>query len=166
MFYKGKVYVVGENGRLAYCDVSPTTALTVIPYAYSFKGKNIYLMESRDELYFVARHTIRQETVRFGVLKFEFGDRWTLSPIGDLNDHVFFVGRNQSVCLATEDLNGFDGNCIYYVEQYQVDGYLNDIEPAILRYRFDHDDIECLQRMNRFFFVPPQSQWITRSVTL
>jgi len=173
MFYKGNIYVVRQNGRLAYCDLSHSTTLSVIPYIRILQGQKFYFVESCGGLYLVTRHMLfdgfpfRARTVGFGVFRIELGDRWKLFPVDDMKDCVLFVGPNQSICLATKDLNGFDGNCIYFVEDYAVDGYVCDIEPKICKYRLDEDNIEELQHdVNRFFFGSPESQWIIPSVTV
>lgn len=171
IFYKRKIYVIGRNGRLRYCDVSPCATLTEVPYVHILRGEKMYLVESSGDLYLVTRHVgsslFRMRTRGFGVFKFVTGgDRWNLLPVVDMKDHVLFVGPFQSVCLDIKDLNGIDGNCIYYVEEYPVDRDVGDIEPKMCKYRLDDDTIEQLQHANRYCFGSPKSLWIIPSVTL
>lgn len=174
IFYEEKIYVVGKNGRLAYCNLTPSATLTVIPDIRILHGEKIYLIESCGSLYLVSRDMVvdgfpfRKRTVGFGVFKLLYlSDRWRLFPVDDMKDHMLFVGPNQSASLPTGGLDRFDRNCIYFVEDYQVDGYIGDIEIKICKYRLEDDSIELLQHVvNRVFFVSPESQWITPSVTL
>ncbi|KAK7360272.1 hypothetical protein VNO77_02255 [Canavalia gladiata] len=146
--FKGQFYVTDKWGTISWID---TSSLKLVQFAPPLcgVGNKKHLVESCGSLYVVDRFYESEPRRRnyvgrpdrdavvdyFRVYKLD-EDWGTWVDVKNLRDRAFILGNRCSFSVSAKDLNGYQGNCIYFTDAFDVRVYDLD-DRSILTIDFD-----------------------------
>ena len=147
--FKGQFYVTDRWGTISWIDVSTLRLIQFSPPLCGFGNKK-HLVESCGSLYVVDRYYESSEDMGrnyvgrrynrdtdvecFKVYKLdeEWG-KWV--DVKNLRDRAFILSNSCNFSVSTKDLIGYQGNCIYFRDTYDVRMYnLDDHRITIVNF--------------------------------
>ncbi|CAK8561895.1 unnamed protein product [Lathyrus sativus] len=135
--FKGQFYVTDKWGTISWIDVCSLKLIEFSPPLCGFGNKK-HLVESCGSLYVVDRYYESSESMRrnnvgrrrnrgavvecFKVYKLdeEWG-KWV--DVESLRDRAFILSNSCNFSVSVEDLIGYQGNCIYFRDTFDVRMY-------------------------------------------
>jgi hypothetical protein len=135
--FKGQFYVTDKWGTISWIDVCSLKLIQFSPPLCGFGNKK-HLVESCGSLYVVDRYYESNEGIRrnyvgrrrdreavvecFKVYKLdeEWG-KWV--DVKNLKDRAFILSKSCNFSVSTKELIGYEGNCIYFRDAFDVRMY-------------------------------------------
>ncbi|OIV93556.1 hypothetical protein TanjilG_04788 [Lupinus angustifolius] len=148
--FKGQFYVTDKWGTISWIDTCSLKLIQYSPPLCGFGNKK-HLVESCGSVYVVDRYyesgprTRRRNHVEhpnhdaavecFKVYKLdeEWG-KWV--DVKNLGDRVFILGNSCNFSVSAKDVIGYEGNCIYFTDMFDVRMY-NLQDHSIITIAFD-----------------------------
>lgn len=147
--FKGQFYVTDKWGTISWVDTSSLKLVQFSPPLCGFGNKK-HLLESCGSLYVVDRFFESEPPRRrnyvgpanrdaaveyFKVHKLD--EEWgTWVDVKNLGDRAFVLGNSCSFSVKANDLTGYQGNCIYFTDIFDVRVYNLD-DRSIVAIDFD-----------------------------
>ncbi|TKY58333.1 F-box protein SKIP23 [Spatholobus suberectus] len=147
--FKGQFYVTDKWGTISWVDTSSLKLVQFSPPLCGFGNKK-HLVESCGSLYVVDRYYESEPSRRrnyvgradrdaavdhFKVYKLD--EEWgTWVDVKNLRDRAFVLGNSCSFSVSAGELTGYQGNCIYFTDIFDVRVY-NLEDRSILTIEFD-----------------------------
>ena len=130
--HKGKFYVLRNDGGLWVGDRNslpnmtqlvpslPKTILNYFSLVRTISGE-FFMVRKIHELEPISciDHIYSYKTIDFVVYKLDHHQgelKWRM--VKNIGDNVFFVGINDSLCISSQNLARYKGNCIYFTDDY------------------------------------------------
>ncbi|XP_026460530.1 F-box protein SKIP23-like [Papaver somniferum] len=185
IYFKGLFYGVNIIGWLAICDVNGVSpVVTVIKPSISvlYWDKDdlfhkFYLVDSFGELLLVARYlsVVNDpkfknsdviKTSKFRVFRLDTSAASSSSSsssyakwveVYDLGERMLFVGGGSSaLCLAASEVSGCEGNCVYFVSEYNDSPW----NPDTGVFNLANSKIQPLKFPNSEWRCTPTAVWV------
>ncbi|KAJ3708074.1 hypothetical protein LUZ61_011779 [Rhynchospora tenuis] len=171
-YYKGMYYVIEkDNPATKIMDIRTGATLSIIPPPIcASTGKPFpleYLIVSSEGLLGVSgyngTHDIRD--FKFEVYRLDDKNkvaRWI--KINSIGDRILFLDNTKGFCLSTNEIEGFKGDCIYFItDMYEYDNIYN-VRCPICRYDLKNRTAEkavsnSFRNMSHWFFPRTLDQW-------
>ncbi|TKY58328.1 putative F-box protein [Spatholobus suberectus] len=147
--FKGQFYVTDKWGTISWVDTSSLKLVQFSPPLCGFGNKK-HLVESCGSLYVVDRYYESEPSRRrnyvgradrdaavdhFKVYKLD--EEWgTWVDVKNLRDRAFVLGNSCSFSVSAGELTGYQGNCIYFTDIFDVRVYSLE-DRSILTIEFD-----------------------------
>ena len=146
--HKGQFYVTDRWGTISWVDTSSLKLIQFSPPLCGFGSKK-HLVESCGSIYVVDRYNETEPRRRnymgrpdrdaavefFKVYKLD--EEWgTWVDEKNLGDRAFILGKSCSFSVSAKELTGYQGNCIYFTDMFDVRVY-NLEDRSILTIDFD-----------------------------
>lgn len=159
--FKGQFYVTDKWGTISWVDTSSLKLIQFSPPLCGF-GNRKHLVESNGSLYVVDRfcgegeprrrnYVGRLEAVVEHFKVYKLDEEWgTWVDVKDLRDRAFVLGNSCSFSVAAKDLIGYQGNCIYFIDIFDVRVF-NLEDQSIITIDFD-------PFLEKYFWHP---SWLT-----
>ncbi|KAJ3692366.1 hypothetical protein LUZ60_012716 [Juncus effusus] len=117
--HNGQLYAITLGGILSTIDVSSSsfneTVLVSSPPFPNSQNLSFHLVSSKD-LLLVVRTLSGRTTTGLEVFKLNSGELgWT--PVTKLSTEVVFLGGGSSAAVPAMGLEGFEGNCVWFIEE-------------------------------------------------
>ncbi|XP_024164554.1 probable F-box protein At1g44080 [Rosa chinensis] len=167
IFYKRKVYAVGQWGRIKSFDVNSKpveeSLLAHGGYRFSCHAHKGYLVETtKGDLLHVRRFLKQKDVPRDHYFHYEDNEFWTESfkvykvvfdgrdksiveqvELKSIGDEALFVGDNHSMCVLASNFPGCQPNSIYYTDDLIELGEVRLVDDGSI----DMDDIFSLVKL-------------------
>ncbi|KAL5063622.1 hypothetical protein RYX36_025359 [Vicia faba] len=132
--FKGQFYVTDRWGTISWIDVSSLRLIQYSPPLCGFGNKK-HLVESCGSLYVVDRYYESSENIwrnyggrrreRDEVVEcfkiYKLDEEWgKWVDVKNLSDRAFILGQSCNFSVSTKELIGYEGNCIYYRDSFDV----------------------------------------------
>ncbi|KAL1323259.1 hypothetical protein HN51_033611 [Arachis hypogaea] len=147
--HRGQFYVTDKWGTISWVDTNSLKLIQFTPPLCGFGNKK-HLVESCGSLYVVDRYYEteprrrnyfgRQENRDAAVECFKvykLDEDWgTWVDVKQLGDRAFILGRNCNFSVSAKELTGYQGNCIYFTDMFDLRMYSLD-DHSIVTIDFD-----------------------------
>lgn len=155
---KGQFYVTDKWGTISWIDISSLKLIQYSPPLCGLGNKK-HLVESCGSIYVVDRYYESEPRRRnyIGYLNrdaavecfrvYKLDEEWgTWVDVKNLGDRVFILGNSCSFSVSAKEVNGYQGNCIYFTDMFDVRMYnledhsiiTIDLDPCIEKFVWSH----------------------------
>ncbi|CAL0313246.1 unnamed protein product [Lupinus luteus] len=135
--FKGQFYVTDKWGTISWVDICSLKLIQYSPPLCGFGDKK-HLVESCGSVYVVDRYYESEPRIRrrnhvgdlnhcaavMGFKVYKLDEEWgTWVDVKNLGDRVFILGNSCNFSVSAKDVIGYQGNCIYFTDMFDVRMY-------------------------------------------